>query len=106
MIQQADAVTAPSGATKEQWYLLASVVWMSKRDVRGDERLKMDMVSAKFDSLWEMGYRPDMDPELVDVAKLRRLVYQDRIYQIVFATQLGRREGIQIASIVGTGKLG
>lgn len=102
MIQQADTTIATSGAPKESWFTLASPVWMSKRDMRGDERWKTDQVTAKFDSLWDMSYRADMDPELVDVPKLRRLVYQNRTYQIVSATLIGRREGVQLATIAST----
>lgn len=98
-IQQADESTGTSGLPREEWYALVSNVWMSKQDLRGTERWNTDQIAAKFDSIFQMGYRPDMDPELVDVPKLRRLVYQDRIYEIVSATLIGRREGVQLATI-------
>lgn len=101
-IQQGVAGTAPSGAPIVTWTTLATPVWMSKRDMRGDERWKTDQIAAKFDSIWEMNYRSDMDPELVDVPKLRRLVYQGRTYQIVSAVQIGRRGGVQLATIAST----
>lgn len=102
MIQHAEESTGTSGFPREGWTVLANPVWMSKADVRGDERWKQAQVAAKIDSVWEMSYRADMDPELMDVPKLRRLVYRNRVYQIVAATMIGRREGIELATIVST----
>ena len=104
LIQQADTSTATSGFTKEAWFTLVPVAWMCKKDVRAEERWKTAQIAAKFDSVWEMGYRADMDPELVDVPKLRQLVYQGRTYQIVSAKQIGRREGIELATVASTKK--
>jgi hypothetical protein len=101
-IQQADDDTGTSGFPRESWFPLVNNAWMSKRDIRGEERWKTDQIASKFDSIFEMGYRADMDPELLDVPKLRRLVYQDRIYQIVSATLIGRREGVQLATVAST----
>lgn len=102
LIQQAEPTSGTSGFPRDAWSTLATVVWMEKGDTRAEERWKTAQVAAKFDSIWEMGYREDMDPELVDVPKLRRLVYQGRAYQIVGAILIGRREGIELATIAST----
>lgn len=101
-LQQGTEGGGTSGFPRESWTLLATPVWMSKRDVRGDERWKTAQIAAKFDSVWQMGYRADMDPELVDVPKLRRLVYQGRAYQIVSATMIGVREGVELTTIASS----
>jgi hypothetical protein len=86
----------------ESWETLISVVWMRKMDAKAGEQVKGDQVAAAFDTQWEMGYRRDMDPELLDVPKSRRLRYQGRTYLIVGASLIGRREGIELLTIGGT----
>lgn len=82
----------------EAWTTLTTAR-MSKKDVRQMERFAAMQLSAPIDTQWEMEYREDMDPELVDVAKSRRLVYQGRIFDIVGAAQIGRRQGIALTTL-------
>lgn len=98
-IQQADDAASTSKIPIERWTTLASVVWMRKMDANAWEKVKADQVAAAFDTQWEMGYWREMDPELVDVQKTRRLVYQERVYLIVGASLIGRREGIELLTI-------
>lgn len=102
-IQQSTDSTATSGFPKEPWTTLASPVWMRKLDLKGDERFKADQVTASYQTQWEMGYRADMDPELVNVPKSRRLVYQSRVHMIVQASVIGSREGIELLTMAGSG---
>jgi SPP1 family predicted phage head-tail adaptor len=81
------------------WTTLASSVWMRKLDLKGQERFQANQLSAPFDTQWEMGYRADMDPELLDVPKLRRLLYQGRSYDIVAASHIGLREGVELMTL-------
>lgn len=97
-IQQLTESAGSSGYPVETWTTLVNA-WMSKRDVSGRERFAAGQISAPFDSRWEMNYRGDMDPELVNVAKLRRLNYQGRTYDIVAASQIGRRAGIELLTL-------
>jgi len=83
------------GAPMETSTTLA-VVWASKAGISGQERWVRDQLSAGYDTRWQIGYRADMDPELVDVAKVRQIEYQGRTYDIVAATQLGRRDSIEL----------
>jgi hypothetical protein len=101
-IEQMDDATSTSKIPIERWTVLASIVWMRKVDLSAEERVKNAQVAASFDTQWEMGYWPEMDPERVDVAKTRRLVYQDRVHLIVGATLIGRREGIELMTIAAS----
>jgi hypothetical protein len=76
-------------------------VFMRKLDTKASERFVAGQLSGEATTQWEMGYRADMDPELVDVTKKRRLVYQGRIYDITSASQIGRREGMELLTIDG-----
>ena len=101
-IQQLTEGVDASGAPTETWTTLVTPVWMRKRDLRQDERFKASQLSAPVETMWEMPYRTDMDPESVDVPKTRRLLYQQRTYDIVGASQIGRREGIELMTLAGS----
>jgi head-tail adaptor len=100
-VQQLTDSTGTSGFPVETWTTLASPVWMRKLDLGIRERFMTAQLAAAVDTQWEMGYRADMDPELVDVTKVRRLVYQGRIHDITSADEIGRREGISLLTIAG-----
>lgn len=106
-IQQLTDSVAGSGLPKETWTTLVHLAWMRKTDVTGTmasrERFTADQLSARLETEWEMAYRADMDPELVDVAKTRRLSYQGRIYDITAASQIGRRDGIWLRTLAKVG---
>lgn len=57
-------------------------VWMRRRDASGTERLASAQTQASVDTEWEMPYLSSMDPEQIDVPKLRRLKYAGRTYDI------------------------
>lgn len=88
-----------SGYPIQSWTVLAPIEWMHREDIRGAERFVSQQEVATVDSVWLMGYRPDMDPELVELAKRRRLRYQDRTYDIVAGQVLGLRDGIQLLTL-------
>jgi phage head-tail adaptor, putative, SPP1 family len=96
-----DAV-GPSGMPGQTAATLATC-WMSRADILGRERYREGQMSAAMDTQFRMGYRTDMDPELVDVAKTRRLVYQGRTYDIVAASMVGRRAGITLQCLSRVG---
>ncbi len=98
IVQQLTDSVGTSGFPVETWDTL-DTVWMRKLDVSGRERFMAAQLSAPIDTQWEMGYRADMDPELEDVRKTRRLVYQGRVFDIVDASQIGRREGIELLTL-------
>lgn len=101
-VQQLEDAVPNSKFPTERWTTLVTPVWMRKLDARAGETQKVQQVSAAFDTQWEMGYRDDMDPDRVDVPKKRRLVYQGRTFQIVAASQIGQREGIELLTVAGS----
>ena len=90
----------------EQWESL-EWVWMARDDVsadlRADERFKSDQEMAYADTKWIMPYRPDMDPELVDVTHVRRLVYEGRTYDIRAAMPAGIKRDIELITLARVG---
>lgn len=98
-IQQLTESAGSSGFPVETWATLVTPVWMRKLDVGSQERFAAAQLSAPYETQWEMGYRTDMDPELVNVPKTRRLLYGGRTYDITGASQIGRREGIELLTV-------
>lgn len=94
-IEQLTESTGGSRFPTESWTTLMTA-WMRKLGTKGHERWVAAQVSAPADTQWEMGYVASMDPDLVEVPKTRRLVYQGRVYDIVAADMIGRREGIEL----------
>jgi SPP1 family predicted phage head-tail adaptor len=102
LIQQVADSAGDSNYPVETWTTLRSV-WAKREDLRGMERLAAMQVSAKHDTRWELPFSADMDPELVNLPKKRRLVYGGRTYDIVSASQIGRREGVEVMTIAKVG---
>lgn len=100
-IQHLTESAGSSGFPVETWTTLKTPVWMRRLDASPRERFQAGQLSAPLDTQWEMGYRADMDPELVDVQKKRRLIYQGRVHDITGASQIGRREGIELLTLAG-----
>lgn len=93
--------TNPDGFPVEDWDDLGEQ-WMSKRDLRADERFAAGGESAFAENQWVLDYRPDMDPELVDVPATRALLYQGRLYDIVTASLADRKTGIELLTLAGS----
>jgi hypothetical protein len=89
---------APTGGgfPSPTWIPLGNPVWMERIDMSGDERFAAAQLSAVERPRWRMPYQSDMDPETVDVPKLRRLVYRDRVYDIQRAIPIGQRNQIEL----------
>lgn len=101
-IEQMTESQAGSGLPVENWSTLCRA-WMSKEDVSGREQFRAGQLAAPFNTTWTVGYRSDMDPDLVDVAKTRRLIYQGRQYDIVSASQINRKEGVELRTLARMG---
>lgn len=88
-----------SGAPEENWTTLVTMP-AAKYDVRGMERFTAQQLSASYDTRWEINYRLDMDPELVtNLPKVRRIVHRGRVHDIVAASMIGRREGVELMTL-------
>lgn len=99
-IQQLTTESGGGGFPTEDWTALGDE-WMSKRDLSADERFVTNQLSAFAETQWQMAYRADMDPDLLDVTKKRRLVYQGRTHDIVAGTVIGLQRGIEILTLAG-----
>jgi head-tail adaptor len=102
-IEQRPATTTvdSSGAPLDgPWTTLVSGVAACRGDVTGWERVQMQQTSARYDVRYEIGYRADMDPDLLDVPKLRRVKEFDRVHDIVSASVIGARDGIELMTIM------
>lgn len=71
----------------------------SQFDFSGSESRNALQVHASVETRWLMRYRTDMDPDLVDVARNRRLVYQGRVLDILSAEHIGRKDKIELVTV-------
>lgn len=97
-ILQASEAAGGSGYPVETWPDLGAD-WMSRHDLRADERFEAGQFAAAAETQWQLAYRADMDPELVDVPKSRRLRYMGREFEILTATLIGNRDGIELLTV-------
>jgi hypothetical protein len=94
------------GFPVEAWAPLPPDEFMWKHDLpvgeRFAERFVAEQWSARQFTEWECGFRADMDPDVVNVPKTRRLSYRGREYQVVQATVLPHEDGhgIRIVTMV------
>jgi SPP1 family predicted phage head-tail adaptor len=94
-IQTATDGVDGTGAPQQTWATLGTA-WMHRRRPSGNEVFTADQVTAPERAEWEMVYQANMDPESVDVTKLRRLAYQGWTYDIYAAYRMDRSEGMAI----------
>jgi hypothetical protein len=100
----ADAADPNSGEPVETWTTLVPRMPVGRIGVSGWERFKENQVTARFDDAWEMNYRADMDPDLVDLPKRRKMVYEGRELDIVYGQVIGRRAGIVVLTLASTSR--
>lgn len=94
--------TTSKGATNypvETWTTLIALEWMARTEQRANERFAATQESAATETSWEMDYRLEMDPDLVNVPADRRLVYLGRVYNIIAATTIGPKLGIELLTV-------
>lgn len=97
-----DSADETSGEPVETWTTLVQSMPAAKIDISAWERFNANQTSARYDTKWEMNWRNDMDPELVDVPKTRRLVVNGRYHDIVACFEIGRRAGIEVLTLAST----
>lgn len=100
-IQEPTEGRATSGFPTEDPWVDLDEVMASYMPLGGRERFAANQTSAPFDTQWQIAYRADMDPDLVDVPKVRRLVYAGRVHDIVSAAVVGRRRGVELNTVSG-----
>jgi head-tail adaptor len=96
-IQQAKS-KGPSGFPVETWTTLRTA-YMNRQDVRADERYAANQLSAAMETQWHSDYASDIDPEIVNVPAKRRIVYGGRTFDVLAATILGNKEGVEFITL-------
>ena len=86
----------------ETWTPLVTVL-AAYDEEGGGEVFTANQVAGTAAGRWTMPYRADCDPEVVDVVKLRRLVANGRVHDVIGATQIGRRQGLEFRTIAQAG---
>lgn len=87
--------TEPSGFPVSEWVPMADV-FMAREDLAGKEEDRPGQRFTYGSTRWEMPYRPDMDPDIVNVPAERRLVYHGVVFDIEAATAVGRQRTIAL----------
>lgn len=85
---------AGSGQEVPSWGLLAER-WASWRRASARETLASAEMSAAVSDVFEILW----SQQVADLSPKDRVIYDGRTYEIVEATEIGRREGIRIAAI-------
>lgn len=83
------------------WSTLGTA-FMAARPAGGRERFTAEQLSAPQAWVWRTHYREDLDPEIVDVPKARRLAFRGRTHEIVQATHIGMREALEIVTLASS----
>lgn len=99
-IQQLTESVGASGLPVETWTTLYPQAWMSRKSISGRERFAANQLSSPAAMQWEMPYAEDMDPDLLNVPKTRRLLYLGTVYDIVSADHKGRKDSIELLTLV------
>lgn len=87
-----------SGRPVTDWSTLFDDVWASRGDLTGSESFRASQIQASFDTVFVVPYEAEMDPELVDLPALRRVVCDGRIFDIVGARIVGNRQSVELAT--------
>lgn len=102
-IQQLTESEGTSGFPVETWTTLRTE-YMSRQDLRANEHFATNQTSAFAETQWHGVYSADMDPELVDVAKVRRFSVEGRIYDILSGSRLEPfKSGLEYTTIAKQG---
>src|SRR5690606_13780010 len=90
LIEQATEGADASGFPVSEWTPLR-YAQMGRIDVRADEHHTASQESAFVETHWYTVYAADMDPDVIDVTKTRRLNYSGRIYDIRAGVVVGHK---------------
>jgi hypothetical protein len=101
-IQGLTETTGDTGYPIETFTDRPPKVWMSKTMDTAAERLAGAQIAARFFTEWTMPYRSDMDPDRVDVPKLRRLKLHERTHDIIAAELIGQHRQIRLVTLAST----
>ena len=94
MVQVKTPSRGAAGGEEFTWSNV-QLIWMSKRDVRANERIAANQKMAEVDAVFRARWSPLMD-ELDFRPDTHRLVYDGRAYEVHGTTELGRRDSVEI----------
>lgn len=78
-------------------------VMAAKYDLGGRERFSSDQESAPYDTRWSLPYAQRFDPDVVNVPKVFALMHRGRRYDIIAASMIGRRAGVELLTMSRNG---
>lgn len=98
-IQQLTEAEDTEGMPIDGDWTLLYTAQASRMPLGGREQLAAAHVQSPFDTQWQTAYRPEIDPDLVNVPKSRRLVYAGRIHDIVDAKMVGQKRAVELMTV-------
>jgi hypothetical protein len=106
-VQQLSETVWPSGFPGESWSALGSPRWMSREnsltfDGQG-EQFKSGQISARSYDTWQVPYSSDLDPDLVNVPKTRRLLFAGTVFDVIQASVIPPSRQIQLVTLAKVG---
>lgn len=103
-IEQLTDSVGDSGFPVETWSTLRQV-FASRQDVPRimNEQFVNHQLSVPVDTVWQIQYFTDMDPETLDIPKVRRLNYGGRAYDITMASLVNRKTAIDLTTVAKQG---
>jgi len=94
-IEQLTEAVAASNFPTESWTKLMTA-WAARDYVTLVEEERADQVTASTVTEWDIPYSVQMDPDRIDVAKKRRVVYLGRTYDVLSGRLNARGDGRSI----------
>lgn len=98
VVQQLTESAGESRFPVESWSTLVTL-FATKYDFAGDEGFKAGQATTSLHTRWEIPYRADIDPDLLDVPKKRRVLYAGREYDVIAAANIGRQQAIELVTV-------
>lgn len=89
-LQEERITGSPSGGMQRAWVDVARV-WAGIRPLPGKERWQAPQAMAVRSAIWRIRWRPDVHERM-------RFLYRGEVWRIDGLSEIGRREGIEIAA--------
>lgn len=99
-VQQLTETKGESKMVVQTWTALMQIR-ASKDDASGRERFVASQTTSPYDTTWQIPYIASMDPDIVNVPKNRRILYQGRVYDIVSARTVGFHRVVELETLAG-----
>ena len=98
-LEQSVPTVSPSTGFPIETFTPLGDVWAYQAASSATEILAAEQLAARVGYEWRIPFRADCDPDVVDVPRLRRLVWAGRVHDIVDATRVnGQRLEIRLVT--------